>query len=158
MPSRRSRRRVLRNVGSVLVSVVGLAGCLGDESTGSDESTETTHSETMDLQTTTEFQTGTPQTEDAGPTVEARALAAEERYLESRLQNASCLLSWGTTATTASEEATIVSRSDDGIVVDVTHPYWYSKEGEEADIVSEAFYLVNETGVERTSGDDVSPC
>lgn len=161
MPTPRSRRRVLQRVGAALVSGGGLAGCLDvepDESDGSDDSTETTHSETTDVETTTEFRTGTPPTEDAEPTAEAQALAAEERYLVSRLQNASCLLSWGTTPATASKEATIVNRSADGVVVDVTHPYWYSIEGEEADLVSEAFYLVNETGVRRTSGDEVSPC
>ena len=156
MPSPRPRRRILQHVGATLVCGIGFAGCLGEGPATRGESTTTTHSETTEVQTTT--QTEIPFAEVSDSDAEARALAAEEAYLESRLQNASCLLSWGTTPTTASKEAMVVERSADGIVVDVRHPYWYSKEGEEADLSSHAFYLVTETSVERTSGDDVAPC
>ncbi|KAB1198625.1 MULTISPECIES: hypothetical protein [Haloferax] len=159
MPSTHSRRSLLTRVGATLVSGVGLAGCLREAPETESESTNTTHSETTEDQTTTPAsQTEIPFAEVTDEDAEARALAAEEAYLDSRLQNASCLLSWGTTPSTASREATVVERSADGVVVDVTHPYWYSKEGEEADLVSEAFYLMNNTSVRRTSGDEVSPC
>ncbi|MGB9955979.1 hypothetical protein ACOZ4B_06270 [Haloferax prahovense] len=154
----RPRRRILQRAGVALVSGIGLAGCLADEPTG-DDSPTTTHPETTGDQTATpESETAVPLAEISDEDAKARALAAEEAYLETCLQNATCLLSWGTTPTTASKEAMVVERSADGVVVDVTHPYWYGKEGEEADSSSEAFYLVTETDVERTSGDDVSPC
>ncbi|KAB1193721.1 hypothetical protein GJR96_09830 [Haloferax sp. MBLA0076] len=158
MTTPRPRRRVLQRTGVALISGIGLTGCLGEAPTG-DNDTTTTHSETTKVQTATpNSETEVPLAEISDEDAKARALAAEEAYLETRLQNATCLLSWGTTPTTASKEATVVERSADGVVVDVTHPYWYGKENEEADSVSEAFYLVNETSVERTSGDDISPC
>ncbi|RDZ63434.1 hypothetical protein C5B90_09810 [Haloferax sp. Atlit-12N] len=154
----RPRRRILQRAGVALVSGIGLAGCLADAPTG-DDSPTTTHPETTGDQTATpESETAVPLAEISDEDAKARALAAEETYLETRLQNATCLLSWGTTPTTASKEAMVVERSADGVVVDVTHPYWYGKEGEEADSSSEAFYLVTETNIERTSGDNVSPC
>ncbi|KTG27805.1 hypothetical protein [Haloferax profundi] len=153
----RPRRRILQLTGVALASGIGLAGCLAEAPTG--DSTTSTPAKTTEAQTATPAsETEVPLADVSDDDAKARALAAEEAYLEAQLQNATCLLSWGTTPTTASKEAMVVERSADGIIVDVTHPYWYGKENEEADSVSEAFYLVTETSVERTSGSDVSPC
>lgn len=159
MSSTYSRRRVLCRSSAALVIGGSLAGCLGNPPTAADETTTTSRPETAGDQTEPpENQPDNSLSEISDEEATTRALAAEETYLQSRLQNASCLLSWGTTPTTSSEEATVVERTAEGVVVDVTHPYWYSKEGEEADLSSHAFYLVTETRIERTSGDDVAPC
>jgi len=87
-----------------------------------------------------------------------RALAAEEAHLSERLEAADCLENWGTTATTASEEATVAERTGDGVRVLLQHPYWYSTDDTEADASSSAQYLVDAETAERVGGDDVDPC
>lgn len=100
-----------------------------------------------------------------------RALQAEESYLTAHLSNASCLENWGTSPTVTNEEATVVNRTQDGVLVAVKHPFSYTKvlasTGDSdstrsarsyADGASRARYLVTEEAVRRVSGDEVQPC
>ena len=89
-------------------------------------------------------------------TAKRRALAAEESYLTDKLQSVSCLEEWGTTATTASRDATVTNRTSDGVHVEITHPYWYHSERVEADASTNALYIVTADSVERKRGDSVS--
>jgi hypothetical protein len=88
-----------------------------------------------------------------------RALAREEAYLESRLANASCLTSYGTTDTIGGEQASVIGHRLDGRTVRVTHPYWYATDEVEADSFSEAVYFVGGDTIRRVRGDPVDlPC
>ena len=101
------------------------------------------------------LETATVSSEDA----RTRALAAEEQYLRDRLENASCVEGWGTNSYTGvQEEATVVNRTADGVVVDVVHPFWYGTATVDADGRSEATYLVTDDETRRLRGTDVSPC
>ncbi|WP_410766939.1 hypothetical protein [Haloferax sp. DFSO60] len=163
MPSFESRRRILARAGGTLVFCVSLAGCLGGAPSASDETTRTTVRETTEetpATTATATETPVPFAEITNGTAAQRALAAEESYLKSQLQNASCLTSWGTLSTTGSKEVNVVNRTSDGIAVEVQHPYSYGKEDPlvEADGYSRATYLVTEERVERIAGREISPC
>lgn len=153
MPARPPRRRFLGRSGIVLATL--LAGCSGpDVSTESGTSTDSTENETI---SSTEF---------SDSAAKERALAAEAEYLEEQLAGATCLDDWGTTATVVSKEATVTERTEDGVRVDVLHPYWYTKtvseQGtsiqEHADGGSRATYRVTTEDAERMDGDDVAPC
>lgn len=99
-----------------------------------------------------------------GPAVTAddakeRALAAEGDDVTARLENASCVDGWGLTSYAGVERtATVTNRTADGVYVAVTQPYWYSTAREEADVGSEATYLVTADTVRRVDGTDVAPC
>lgn len=111
---------------------LGIAGCTSAEST---EQTEHDVSDSI---------------------AKGRALDAEGSYVTERLQNQSCLENWGTTATTGSKQATVTKRASDGVYVEVTYPYWYTKEQTEADYATESLYVVTDENTERRSGDSVS--
>jgi len=100
-----------------------------------------------------------------------RALQAEESYLTAHLSNASCLENWGTSPTVTNEEATVVNRTQDGVLVAVKHPFSYTEVPASADDpdstltvqsyadgASRARYLVMENSVRRVSGDEIQPC
>ena len=88
-----------------------------------------------------------------------RALAAEERHISDRLGNASCVESWSPESYVGIEqEATVTNRTERGVFVTVRHPLTYSTEQTEADVASEARYLVTADDVERLGGTDVAPC
>lgn len=88
-----------------------------------------------------------------------RALAAEEQYITEQLGNASCVDSWGLVSFTGlQKEATVTNRTSDGVYVVVRHPYVYSTEEVDADVESEAHYLVTSDDIDRISGTEVSPC
>ena len=88
-----------------------------------------------------------------------RALSAEEDHIARQFENASCVEGWGLTSYAGvEEEATVTNRTADGVYVAVTHPYWYSTEDVEADVGSEARYLVTADATERIDGTEVSPC
>ena len=98
----------------------------------------------------------------AVPIAEERALGAEERYVSSQLEDASCLGSWGTNEGTVSRAARITGVTASGLRVSVTLPYAYMTERDgqtiHADTASEAVYAVSLTGTRRVSGDTISPC
>lgn len=153
MPSRPNRRRFLGRSGIALATL--LAGCSGpDVTTESGTSTDSTENETISP------------TELSDSVAKERALAAEEEYLEGQLAGATCLDDWGTTATVVSKEATVTDRTEDGVRVDVLHPYWYTRttsdQGtsiqEHADGGSRATYLVTTEDENRMDGDVVAPC
>lgn len=142
---------------AVVVSSLKLAGCtniVSDQPTTSEQPTTATPTPTAP--TTTQSTIASSDLSDS--TAKDRALTAEETYLSAHLSNESCLNDWGTTPTTMDKEATIVNRTADGVVVDVTHPYWYSTGSSEADLGSNARYLVTENETTRLSGDDIDPC
>ena len=88
-----------------------------------------------------------------------RALAAEERHITEQLENASCVESWSPISFVGLEEqATVTNRTDDGVYVVVNHPYSYSTAQVEADVESEAHYLVTSDDADRIRGTKVSPC
>lgn len=131
MPSPCTRRRIL-HVSGVALSI-GIAGCSSAEPTG-----RTEH-------------------DVSNWTARERALDAEGSYVTDILQNQSCLEDWGTTATTASKQATVTKRTSDGVYVEVTYPYWYTTEHVEGDSSTEARYVVTDENTERRSGDPVTP-
>lgn len=155
------RRNVLLTTTAVLA---GLAGCTSEGS-----SPQTTN-ETPTTTTTPKTTEASP-TETADPTVapsvlsdgeaKERALNAEEQYLRDYLSDATCLNNWGTYPTTADKEATVTSRTETGVLVDVKHPYSFSTDSSEADGASEAVYVVTPETVERKRGEDIEdgvPC
>lgn len=153
MSDLRYRRAVL----ALCASAAGLgAGCLDGSPTdgGADDAGDDA---TQPDDATTEPPTVSPSEVSDGAAKE-RALAAEEEFLTARLENASCLNDWGTTPSTVSESAEVVDRSAEGVTVSVTHPYWYSTGNEEADLASDAVYVVTADEVRRTGGTNVSPC
>ncbi|SDX38707.1 hypothetical protein SAMN05443574_14110 [Haloarcula vallismortis] len=87
-----------------------------------------------------------------------RALEAETEYVSARLQNASCLTYGETGEFTTSAEATVINRTQDGVVVNVQRPYSWEKDGTVADLVSNASYLVTENQTIRRSGTSIAPC
>lgn len=88
-----------------------------------------------------------------------RALSAEEDHIARQFENASCVEEWGLTSFVGVEaEASVTNRTADGVYVAVTHPYWYATEQEEADVGSNARYLVTDDATERLDGTEVSPC
>ena len=123
------RRDVICRSG--ILASIGLAGCLGGAPGRS-----------------------TPTDEGA----EQRAIDAEETYLFERLRNASCLTGYGTMETTGQTTATVSDRTTEGVVVEVTHAYWYRTEELESDGESEARYVVTSDEARRIDGDTISPC
>lgn len=88
-----------------------------------------------------------------------RALAAEEEHITDQLENASCVKSWSPISFVGIEEnATVINQTAEGVFVEVTHPYSYSTERDEADYRSEARYRITAEDEERISGTKVSPC
>lgn len=88
-----------------------------------------------------------------------QALASEQAYLQSQLEQASCLTSSGTSETTGRNQASVVGRSVDGLTVQVSHQYWYSTERISADAFSEAVYVVGVDSVRRVRGEPLNlPC
>jgi hypothetical protein len=88
-----------------------------------------------------------------------RALTAEERYLRSRLRNANCVDGWSLTSFVGLEQsATVTNRTAEGVTVEVSHPYSYRSSDVDADVESEARYLVTENETRRVDGPDVAPC
>ncbi|WP_224450598.1 hypothetical protein [Haloprofundus salilacus] len=125
-----SRRKAFQLVGAT-VTLGGFFGCLGV------------------------FQDGGVSDKD----VKERALSAEERYVTTQLKNASCVNDWGLNSYIGFEkEAQVTNRSTDGVDVEVSQPYWYSTDEDDADTGSKATYFVTVEDIQRTSGDKVSPC
>jgi hypothetical protein len=87
-----------------------------------------------------------------------RALSAEESYLSAQLEDQDCLESWGTNPSTAVKTAALTGLSTDGVVLKLSHSYWYSTDSVHADLRSSARYLVNTTDETRLSGDEIDPC
>ena len=88
-----------------------------------------------------------------------RALAAEEEYIETRLESATCVDGWGfEDYGGGGETTTALNRSDGGVYVAVRHPFWYSTAELDADVGTEATYLVTADGARRVGGTEVSPC
>jgi hypothetical protein len=88
-----------------------------------------------------------------------RALAAEERHISDHLRNASCVESWSPDSYVGIErDATVTNRTASGVSVTVRHSFTYSTDRTEADVASEARYLVTADEVVRLSGTDVAPC
>ena len=88
-----------------------------------------------------------------------RALAAEKRHITDQLANASCVESWSPNSFVGIErEASVTNRTGGGVHVAVRHPYSYSTDQAEADVASDAVYLVTADDVDRLSGTTVSPC
>lgn len=95
-------------------------------------------------------------------TAEQRALAAEEEYVVSHLEDEDCLETWGANEGAGSTGSAITGVTLGGVRVNVTMPYAYSVQTEEgplhADLDTRASYEVTLTDVRRISGDDVAPC
>ena len=87
-----------------------------------------------------------------------RALEAETNYVSARLENASCLRSWGIGEYTTNAEATVRNRTERGVVVAVQRPYSWERNASIADLVSNARYLVTENDTVRQSGPSIDPC
>lgn len=130
-----SRRDVLRV--SLLGSASALAGC----GSGADPSGKTTARTTIPNATATD-----------------RALTAETDYVRSRLENATCLQSWGIGEYTMDATATVIARGSEGVRVEVQRPYSYSTDDSIVDTATHATYLVGETETQRLSGERVDPC
>jgi hypothetical protein len=122
-----------------------------------DEPATTTVASTSSFPPTTDTQTLNPSAV-SNREAKKRALTAEGAYLESRLENASCLTEWGWYSPTSEEQSKVTGRTADTVYVNVTHPYFYATDTDEADAVSTARYAVGVDSTERLSGDDVSPC
>lgn len=153
MSRRRSRRALLSFCGTALCLGAGCIDGRPPDSASGDAASESTSTNA----TATERPTVSP-ADVSDAAAKDRALAAEEEYLAAEFENASCLNSWGTTPSTASESAEVVERSADGVTVSVGHPYWYSTESSEVDGLSEATYVVTADDVRRVDGGDVDPC
>ena len=88
-----------------------------------------------------------------------RALAAEEAYIETRLESATCVDgrgfenygAWG-------ETATALNRSDGGVYVAVGRLFRYATAELDADVGTEATYLVTADDARWVGGTEVSPC
>ncbi|MFC6952384.1 hypothetical protein [Halorubellus litoreus] len=120
--------RGLTRVSCCLLVVLATAGCLTAGGVSNDDATE-------------------------------RALDAEEASITERFENASCVESWSLTSYVGiDEEATVLNRTADGVYVNVTHPLSYATDDEEADVATDATYLVTENETRRVSGTNVSPC
>lgn len=98
-----------------------------------------------------------------------RALSAEERHISARLSNVSCLSEWGVGSATVVESANVENRTDGGVHVRVTHPYWYEQVHQpadpnvsgavsHADAAAEATYRVTGEETTRLQGTTVAPC
>lgn len=137
-----------------LLVALPLSGCLDGGDASGDGATLTGDGPTDRNDTPTDRPT-VPS--DAGP--EERALAAEEDYIVDRLEGAPCVESWGLTDYGGIEEnATIDERTEDGVYVDASHPYWYGTDRAEVDGGTFARYLVTDDTVQRIEGDDLEPC
>jgi len=157
---------MLGRCGTVLA--VGAAGCLDGSDAGPASSPGERGSRGRNGGETDSDGTTVPASALSDAAAKEQALVAEDDYLRDRLSDAACLDEWGTSASVASEEATVVERTADGVTVAVTHPFWWSRPRtqsdatrtvmEHADGASEARYLVTAADAERVSGDDVSPC
>jgi hypothetical protein len=164
MPSKLTRRALL----GICSSAIGVstAGCISDSDSPT-TSSRSNHAANSTNSTDTEASTVSPSTV-SDERAKQRALAAEEDYLQGQLSDASCLSDWGTTASVTNSKATVQTRTSDGVRVNVTHPYWWTKRWTEtnsnkshqsnADAASEARYLVTSETDERLSGDRVEPC
>jgi hypothetical protein len=80
-----------------------------------------------------------------------RALNAENAYVSARLENASCIDDWSFTQYFAEQNATVLNRTERGVVVEVTRPFSWTDDGLVTDAVSNPRYLVNETETVRLS-------
>lgn len=135
-----------------LLSNPAIAGCLGVADVGDSDRTEVGELNGTETR-------GSDGTDVGDEEAKERALAAEEDYLTSQFENASCIEEWGLTAYGGiAENATISNRTVDGVYVEVTHPYWYGTGQDEVDYGSTALYLVTPDNVQRIDGDDISPC
>lgn len=136
----------------IVLSTVVLVGCVTAPGNGTDTTPPTTTKTGQTSQTT--IGQDLVSDEDA----KDRALRAEEHYLSTRLRNATCLKDWGTTPSTTQEEATVLNRTSDGVIVEVTHPYWYTTGSTHADGGSHARYRVTPGETERLDGTEIDPC
>lgn len=145
---------------------LSLAGCLGvgdaTERGGTQTGVDTPNQTATPTDIHTADRTASPTETPTAPSdtdAEERALAAEEEYITDRLENAACVNSWGLTDYGGiPENATVSERSEDGVTVEVTHPYWYGTDSKEVDAGTRAEYLVTEESVQRVDGDELEPC
>lgn len=157
MLSTYSRRGVLLTCG--LAVGLGTGGCLGESpQNGDGRESDTTDSTETNSRPVTSNPPTVSSSVVSDEEARERALAAEEAHLTDAFENASCVEEWGLTPYVGQErEATVTDRTEDGVRVRVTHPYWYSTEQVDADSRSDARYLVTAEDSRRI-GDDVSPC
>ena len=106
---------------AVVVSSITLAGC-ANLTGGQPTPGEPTTAATTTATTSTTARSTIAPSELSDSVAKDRALSAEEAYLSAHLANASCLEDWRTTPTTMKEEATVMNRTETGVIVDVTHP------------------------------------
>ncbi|PSP90219.1 hypothetical protein BRC90_01895 [Halobacteriales archaeon QS_4_69_34] len=178
-------------MGGSLLATAALAGCTGTTSTSDGTTATTTEATTTAPTTTTDTPTTTIEepttTEELTTTSDTtathtrpptsngtiaaasnvskdeakeRSLAAEAEYLTRQFQNATCLSAWDFGGT-VKKRATVTNRTADGVYVEVTHPYTYSKEFGRTDMVADvgtnALYVVTAESSRRVRGDNVSP-
>ncbi|QPV62895.1 hypothetical protein I7X12_19630 [Halosimplex litoreum] len=89
---------------------------------------------------------------------EGRALDAEAAHLSNGFENATCVESWGVSSPVVEAESSVVDRTDGGVYVEVSQPYFYGTNSTEEDGASEAVYHVTAENETRVSGDSVVPC
>ena len=146
-----NRRTYLVALGA---STITLAGCSSRQGSGVQPTDEPSQTDSTP-----------PPTPSPSPSVDGateakdQALTAEEEYITEQLGNAPCVEEWGLTDYVGwGKGATVINQSADGVYVEVRHPFWYSTRNEEADVGTEAIYLVTGDEVQRRSGTKVSPC
>lgn len=136
------RRKVFTSL-SVLAAGVAGAGCLGQDNEESD-------------------QTPTPMPESTVSDDEAklRAYEAETEHVREVVESTDCVSGSIEVGYPYSEFTSIEKRTEDGVIVSVEHPYWYTtEEGHEVHTESEATYIVTAETSERTEGSDIDdPC
>lgn len=105
-------------------------------------------------------ETPLPQSVLGNGTARTRALDAEEDYVTRRLRNADCVDSWGVYDAGGSrpKEATVLDRRAEGVVVNVTHPFWWGNERVDDDDFSKAAYRITTGDTHRISGRTIDPC
>lgn len=137
------RQRLLLLLATVLcLTLAGCSGSLGSQSSSAPATSTTTE---------------TPVELSASEATE-RALEAETHYVSARLQNASCLHSWGIGEYTTEADARVINWTSRGVVIQVQRPYSWEKNTSIADLSSEARYIVTDNKTVRMSGSSITPC
>jgi hypothetical protein len=89
-----------------------------------------------------------------------RALSAEHEFVTGRLTEAPCVERGRASdyENDVDEWATVLNRSEGAVRLQVSLPYSYNTEGEHADRVNRAVYVVTENDTRRLDGDSVVEC